>query len=280
MCIIVYKPAGVEMPANTILKNCFENNRDGIGLMYREKTSKVRVLKGFMTLTHFNKALKNLGRNTDLLNTDVVIHFRLATHGTVVPGNCHPFPVTSSYARMQATDSLVNKALAHNGILMAYAPPKELKVSDTMFFIKKNYKNINRALNGAQGKFVLMEKTKTSVFGDFVQSEGVYYSNSTFMPTFTHHHNFKPRAKANTPEVMVQCCDCGDRIPLSGAFHLKGRDYLCSECYYEMLHDCMELCDECGKIVPASKTTYKNRKFICEACAEALNVDWWELQCL
>ena len=34
MCIIAIKPAGVKLPADTTLENCWYNNPDGAGFMY------------------------------------------------------------------------------------------------------------------------------------------------------------------------------------------------------------------------------------------------------
>ena len=47
MCIIVVKPAMVEMPKMEILKRCFENNNDGAGFAYRLPDSEVHYQKGF-----------------------------------------------------------------------------------------------------------------------------------------------------------------------------------------------------------------------------------------
>ena len=105
-----------------------------------------------MSLQAFEKALEHLKRKTDLNALDLVVHFRLATHGTVNPGNCHPFPVTGNLKRMQEVDLAVSSALAHNGVLHKFAPPKSLNISDTMYFIYKNHKNISRILKDTYGK--------------------------------------------------------------------------------------------------------------------------------
>jgi hypothetical protein len=52
MCIIVYKPKGIELPKEDILKNCFDNNADGAGYMYAHK-GKVLIHKGFMDWEDF-----------------------------------------------------------------------------------------------------------------------------------------------------------------------------------------------------------------------------------
>lgn len=296
MCIIVYKPAGVEMPAKTVWENCWSSNHDGIGLMYREK-GKVRIKKGFMSLQAFEKALEHLKRKTDLNALDLVVHFRFATHGTVNPGNCHPFPVTGNLKRMQEVDLAVSRALAHNGILHKFAPPKSLKVSDTMYFIYKNHKNINRILKDTDGKFVLMTSTKTQIFGKFVQEDGVFYSNNGYStPAYTYISNSKywgvatgksEKAKKRTrlsvydPEQVIKCCECGEKVKRINAIHVINKEYLCSTCYDQIIQDTLEYCDQCGKIVTANELEYKNRQFLCKDCSEALNLDWWEhMKCI
>lgn len=300
MCIIVYKPAGVEIPAKTVWENCWSSNHDGIGLMYRDN-GKVQIKKGFMTLESFENALENLKRKTDLNALDLVVHFRFATHGTVSPGNCHPFPVTSNLKRMQKVDIAVSRALAHNGILHKFAPPKSLKVSDTMYFIYKNHKNLIRTLKDTDGKFILMTGTKTQIFGKFVQEGGVFYSNNGYS-TLSFAYNYgktkywgaatgksgkaqkdkkQTRLSVYNPEQVIKCCECGEKVKRISAIHVINNKYICSTCYDQIVQDTLEYCDQCGKIVTTDELEYKNRQFLCKDCSEALNLDWWEhMKCI
>lgn len=300
MCIIVYKPQNVEMPAKTVWQNCWSANHDGIGLMYRDN-GKVQIKKGFMTLESFENALENLKKKADLNALDLVVHFRFATHGTVNPGNCHPFPVTENLKRMQEVELTATRALAHNGILHKYAPPKSLKVSDTMYFISKNHKNLSRTLKDTDGKFILMTGTKTQVFGQFVQEGGVLYSNNGFSTTAfacnygktkywgvatgksgkAQKDKKQTRLQVYNPEEQVKCCDCGEKVLRINAIHVINNKYICQTCYDQIIQDSLEYCDQCGKVVTADELEYRNRQFLCPDCAEALNMNWWEqMKCI
>lgn len=114
MCIIAYKPAGQALPEETTLRACFINNPDGAGFMYPAKNGKIRVSKGFMTFEDFMKALIGAGDMTEL---PLVMHFRIATQGTVNAANTHPFPVSSNEQTLSARESFSDIALAHNGII-------------------------------------------------------------------------------------------------------------------------------------------------------------------
>jgi|BioPla2DNA2_1021312.scaffolds.fasta_scaffold14732_5 hypothetical protein len=183
MCIIVYKPIGVELPSKETLKNCFDNNPDGAGFMYR-KGREIRIRKGYMKFKSFYQALKNISRvNGGITNTDLLMHFRIATHGTIEPGQTHPFPVSENYTDLVREKITTKQALAHNGILTAYAPPEEVAsvMSDTMWFIAQNAGDIQTPLkNGVNGKFVLMNTEETLVYGQFTMDAGVYYSNDSY----------------------------------------------------------------------------------------------------
>ena len=56
MCILVIKPKGKEMPSKKILRNCWENNPDGAGMMY-VKDGHVVIDKGYMEFSDFWKEL-------------------------------------------------------------------------------------------------------------------------------------------------------------------------------------------------------------------------------
>lgn len=81
MCVIIHKPAGVQMPQLHILESCFLRNRDGIGFC----TSSGKSWHGMS----FYKFLSELGKTDD--SEEIIIHFRWATHGSVSRKNCHPF---------------------------------------------------------------------------------------------------------------------------------------------------------------------------------------------
>ncbi len=96
MCVLIVKEEGVKLPSLATLRACHEANPDGCGF-----ACKGEVFKGL----DFDDFLFNLYENVGD-DDSCVIHFRFATHGSVKPGNCHPF-----------LDEKSGIVFAHNGIL-------------------------------------------------------------------------------------------------------------------------------------------------------------------
>jgi len=119
MCIAIMKSENKKINKAT-LKRCYDANPDGAGFMYAEN-KKLNVQKGYFTFKDFYKEYKPHE------NKQVLLHFRIKTHGPIDKANCHPF--------------LVNSGLGfiHNGIISGYGDSKE---SDTIAFNKAILKKI------------------------------------------------------------------------------------------------------------------------------------------
>ena len=193
MCIIAIKPAGVKTPAETTIENCWYNNPDGAGFMYTSGGN-VHIEKGFMTLKDFKAALKRLEKTIDVVNTPIILHFRITTHGGTSPGNCHPFPVVEKLPLLQMTKFKAPLAVAHNGII-SIKPSKE-DISDTMEYImsqlapmyqlKKDFyrQDAGKKLiyNFIRSKMVFLDGAgRVETIGDFIEDkDGVLYSNTSY----------------------------------------------------------------------------------------------------
>lgn len=198
MCVIVYKPIGVQEPTLEILKDCFRVNPDGAGYMLA-LDGKVHVRKGFMTFKEFYSDYKKFvsNNNVDVINTSIVYHFRITTQGGVQKELCHPYPICKNYDEMRKLANTCDIALAHNGIIRitsVYAHGKELKYNDTMTFIKdyasliinndlffgKNKNKTQLLENLISGsKLAIMNRLGyVKLIGNFVMKDGCYYSNS------------------------------------------------------------------------------------------------------
>lgn len=192
MCIIAIKPAGIKMPATKTIENCWYNNPDGAGFMYA-KEGCVYIEKGFMKLKSFKAALKKVEKKVDVLNTPIILHFRITTHGGTSPENCHPFPVTEKLPLLQMTKSKAPLAVAHNGIIDIKLSRKD--ISDTMEYIinqlaplyqlkKDFYKHeAGKKLiyNAIKSKMAIMDGNGyIATIGDFVEVDGVLYSNTSY----------------------------------------------------------------------------------------------------
>ena len=163
MCVIIYKPKGVEMPGKDILTKINRYNHDGYGLVSTRHSFKT------MYYCKFIEHLQRVG-----INEDCILHFRLATHGSKCRSNCHPFNEGDVY-------------FAHNGIL-PITPAAGKTDSETAFrrvvypaIERYGYHSgeVGRVINSIIGlsKFALMYKGDVRLFGDYTAIDGVYYSN-------------------------------------------------------------------------------------------------------
>ena len=190
MCIIVYKPTGIENPSWATLHNCFDYNSDGAGFMYAEN-NRVYIEKGFMSWTAFKKAFKPFKNRTDL---PIVMHFRITTHGTTTKELCHPFPLSSNKSELRATKIITDIGIAHNGCI-SLTSKCGTDMSDTSEFIRKYaniiitspkwYENVNsnkllaEVINSKM--LVLSNDGHGEVVGTgWIEEDGVMYSNSSF----------------------------------------------------------------------------------------------------
>ncbi len=190
MCIIIYAPKNKIVPMEH-LRNSFDSNSHGAGVMYPEGSA-VRIRKGFMTWEHFKEVLKEIP-------TDVsrVFHFRIATAGKVSKEVCHPYPVVKTYKEMYTTDTRCKIAAAHNGIISWCTPPKGVaeSFSDSMAFItnyvyphqdllfsSESFRDL--ILHSTSSKFAFMSNTNTALVGNFIEEDGIYYSNTGYKYAF------------------------------------------------------------------------------------------------
>ena len=129
MCIAIMKSENKKI-SKTTLQRCYESNPDGAGFMFAAD-KKLTVKKGYFTFKEFYKEYKPHE------NKQVLLHFRIKTHGPIDKNNCHPF--------------LVNSGLGfiHNGIISGYGDNKQ---SDTIDFNKSILQKIV-AKHGNMGLF-------------------------------------------------------------------------------------------------------------------------------
>jgi len=193
LCIILYKPKNVKLPNLEILDNCFYNNPDGTGFMYQHN-NKVIINKGFMNFNSFVNAINQL---QDIINLNLVIHFRLASHGKVTKGNCHPFPISKNITRLTKTTTTTNQAIVHNGIISFCSDPLR-KYSDTQIFIKNHLSKLdvtnpaiqNLIQESTNSKYIIMTRDNIYLLGNFIEKNGVYYSNNSYNYYYDDYHYY------------------------------------------------------------------------------------------
>ena len=151
MCIIASIPAGSKIDDKT-LTQMWNSNPDGGGIAYIED-GKVKTYKSMKLKKFKNNFFRILDEHGD---SDILVHTRIATHGSICIPNVHPFKV------MQDGKELDDLVFAHNGILPnPFIPPAKLDISDTRY--------INEVLfNGTDFDTVLDDSRWREMIGDII----------------------------------------------------------------------------------------------------------------
>lgn len=226
MCVAIYKPAGTETPSLDTLKQCWDANPDGAGFALRtDGEYSIGIHKGYMTWKSFIAAYEKY--HLAEFTGDLLLHFRIATHGGISPGLTHPFSLTKDVKLLKHTNVKTNYALIHNGML----PIESEEGSDTMEFCRRLapfYQNIPAAFNLIEGmagnnKIAVMTRDKVHLFGEWENIDGVYFSNLLWDWGFD---DFGEEAEYRLLE-MGHCPYCDAPI------HYRLDGYSCSECELE-----------------------------------------------
>ena len=170
MCVIMIKHKGVNMPTKKELKAMYMRNPDGCGFVSESDHYKS------MDFEDFYARLKKVPKSEACL-----VHFRIATHGSVKLSNCHPF-----------YDEKSGTWFMHNGIL-AITPFKGKTDSETAFRkylapVIQKYGLYSKELQTVAGniinssKFAFMQDGQIKTFGRFIEHKGCYYSNLYHLP--------------------------------------------------------------------------------------------------
>lgn len=189
MCIIAYKPAGIDMLSDDLIRHLFKKNPDGAGIMYPE-AGKVHIQKGFMKVESLLDFLHTAGEANGNWNlVPVVLHFRIGTAGLNDELNCHPYPIGAE----NAVQGDYDLAMAHNGILYEFNPPKGSKINDTQEFIHEmldgmkpellNDPTVRKLITkvASPSRLCFMDgRGNVTMIGNFFEDSGCYYSNEGY----------------------------------------------------------------------------------------------------
>lgn len=235
MCIAILKTKEATI-TDEVLRTCYNNNKDGCGFAYCE--NKTVYIKKFMNFDRFLEEYKKVEGKSNML-----IHFRIATHGGVNVDNCHPFILND---RM---------ALIHNGIIAGYGD--KTNKSDTRDFIDKVIGNIShrmwrnpsfRELVGnaiGYSKFCILDTDDNYYIinehkGEWV--DGVWYSNTSYKPKVvyssaktcsnntTNYKNYYGYYECDFYglDLVFRCKDCGEEFTKKEG---KSLLYACPKCH-------------------------------------------------
>jgi len=168
MCCILHVPAGVPTPTIATLEAVYIANRHGIGFADSDGNS-------FKTLS-FQRFTKEIQKRRE--EADLIIHFRLATHGSISKKNCHPF-----------FDERHGIWFAHNGVLPIKSHDD---MTDSEIFFRErfipaldncggNYEDeqLWQFTNVERGssRFIFMREGEVKRLGTWHEFDGVFYSN-------------------------------------------------------------------------------------------------------
>jgi len=197
MCIAINKPENVLVPHN-YLEQSFLHNDDGAGFMYAQD-GQLHIEKGFMTFDSFMEAY------TPHEEKPCVLHFRIKTHGDVNQDNTHPFQVGK------------NLGFVHNGIIGKVDCSSDKKKSDTQhfntqylnvlyrqdsrFIYKPVFKDLIGEFIGHSKLVFLNNKGQSTIVNEKLGKwdNGVWYSNTSYMPRAAPVVSKPPQAALGTP---------------------------------------------------------------------------------
>lgn len=177
MCVAIYKPAKKTI-SKAVLEACALQNPDGCGMAYISNDGQL-IVERVMKFDDFYPAYQQAFK--DNKESPFLIHFRIATKGTVNLENCHPFRIDE------------NHVFIHNGTIIPVPCGKQQDKSDTRMFNETVLRllpegwmrnaGITRLIEDfvGQSKIVVMDRT-----GDVViynqeagsWEEGVWFSNN------------------------------------------------------------------------------------------------------
>jgi predicted glutamine amidotransferase len=245
MCIIAIQPKGKKISKKT-LRNCWDNNNDGAGLMY-SVNGEIIVKK---ELHSFDKFMQ-YKQDADKHNVNIVIHFRISTSGGVNLLNCHPFKVNN------------NLHFCHNGMLDIIVP-KNSTINDTQIYnnmilrnLPKNWQRNNAILKlvqqsiGSRNKFVLLDEL--GMYYIINEDAGnwendCWFSNTSYQYSYSNviTSNYYTKVKTSkvytywdeleawekeTPKIENECSGCRMSKNVEDIVYSRHWDaYLCEEC--------------------------------------------------
>lgn len=175
MCILILKKKGAKFPSVKTIENSVKANPDGFSLTYNHNG--VLVTQKTLNRAEYISAYKSIVATHDHNDTAMMLHMRIATHGSVNIKNCHCWD-----AQILGTEM----AFAHNGVL-SIQNRDDMTDSETFLrdylepsvSIAEFFENIDTYIGMSKFGFI---DTDGNIFhfGQFVKDKGVLYSNLSF----------------------------------------------------------------------------------------------------
>ncbi len=181
MCIAIYLPKNNRLDLKT-LWNCAENNPDGFGYAYFHNG--IKIIKN-VKIT--NSVLKEfIDTRERYIDTDFILHFRIATTGKISMLTTHPFAVNrnivfchngilSDFSKNLTLASPRSDTMEFNRLILQQLPPDFMKYECYKYLLDEaiGYSNKMIFLN-SDGEHWILNELQGEKVGD------VWFSNSTF----------------------------------------------------------------------------------------------------
>lgn len=141
MCVILTCQPNCR-PSDAVLRACFDANPDGAGLAYSQRSRygsfwDVVVDKGYFSPDRLIDAVNGIP-----IDTPMIIHFRIATSGSIDAHGCHPYPVAPDTIDPSASYFFgCDLAVAHNGVI--HGVDASETDSDTLVFVRDYLSKLN-----------------------------------------------------------------------------------------------------------------------------------------
>jgi len=244
MCIAIYQNKGNEI-TDEQFNNCWQANPDGGGFAYITPDGEIKTqhyMKYKKMFAAYKAAMDQYGDSSPFL-----VHFRIATHGTVSIENCHPFRVTE------------NKVMIHNGMIPVPLDKND-KRSDTNVFAQEylsklpaNWLDDPYMVDMVEdyittGSKIALLSTDTDYvgyilnqrLGHWTDENGIWWSNKSYERCTTKYTN--PQSKWYKPSDIAP----SDNSGIAECYLCETKsvyDGVCYEC--ETCQRCSEVYDYC-----------------------------------
>lgn len=168
MCVIAYIPKGTQTLPTEIVKAMYRANPHGCGIV--TPTDHYKGMSLSALLRHLQKRDPS---------QPCLMHFRLATHGSIKRANCHPF-----------YDKQSDTWFMHNGIL-DIIPTGDMTDSETAFreilvpeivghgLLSDNVRYAVQSVIGGS-RFAFMQGENVCLYGHYERWLGCWFSNLRF----------------------------------------------------------------------------------------------------
>tara|TARA_R100001443_G_scaffold113057_1_gene127271 strand:- start:3353 stop:4126 length:774 start_codon:yes stop_codon:yes gene_type:complete len=252
MCLALIQKPNAKKLTNEQLKTAFNNNDDGCGIAY-VNNNKI-IVKKYMDEDSLLNAYNHI-HNVHGSKSNIMIHFRIGTHGAKTLYNVHPFMVNE------------NLVFCHNGIINRVENCK--KRSDTRVFNDDVLKHLptrfihNKSIITMMSDFIghsklifLNSDNQFKIVNENLGhwSNGTWFSNSSYKPNTYDFGGYgsqsawqsscniqwtQPKPKkivTKQTRIFTKSCEKCEQVCAKQHYHHKTSSWVCGVCLNVLNH--------------------------------------------